>query len=120
MKNSIPRVLLLSLVCGVLFVAGQGWAQAADQQVAGKCMTCHKEKSPGLYRQWYASEHAKHNVTCLDCHQAARADADAYEHEGGLIYSPMVQKLRTHLSAVHLLAHQGFFDLIFRDKPFPD
>ncbi len=20
--------------------------------VAGKCMACHKEKSPGLYRQW--------------------------------------------------------------------
>ena len=38
-------------------------------------MTCHKEKSLGLYNQWYKSEHAKHNVTCLDCHQAAQGEA---------------------------------------------
>jgi hydroxylamine dehydrogenase len=53
--------------------------------VAGRCMTCHKDKSPGLYRQWYKSEHAKHNVTCIDCHRADKADPDAYEHEGGTI-----------------------------------
>ncbi|NOZ86204.1 MAG: hypothetical protein GXP49_08045 [Deltaproteobacteria bacterium] len=49
---------------------------------AGNCMTCHKEKTPGLYRQWYLSEHAKHNVTCLDCHQAAAGDRDGFVHEG--------------------------------------
>ncbi len=48
----------------------------------GKCVTCHKEESPGLYRQWYDSKHAEHNVTCLECHTAKSTEPDAFEHEG--------------------------------------
>ncbi|HPQ39558.1 MAG TPA: multiheme c-type cytochrome [bacterium] len=47
---------------------------------AGECMTCHKEKSAGLYRQWFTSAHAAHGVTCIDCHRASPGDPDAYEH----------------------------------------
>ncbi len=69
------------VLMGLLLVAN-----AADQlQVAGACMTCHKEKSPGLYRQWYDSEHAVHNVTCLSCHQAEKGDRDAFAHYDALI-----------------------------------
>ena len=60
--------------------------------VAGKCMTCHKDKSPGIYRQWYKSEHAKHNVTCIDCHHADAGDPDAFEHEGALIATLVTPK----------------------------
>jgi len=74
---------LLFTLCALALLAGG--ALAADDAVKGKCMTCHKEKSVGLYNQWYKSEHAKHNVTCLDCHQAAEGEADAYMHEGALI-----------------------------------
>jgi hypothetical protein len=48
-------------------------------------MTCHKEKSPGLYKQWYESVHAAQDVTCLECHNAKKDDADAYEHYGATI-----------------------------------
>ena len=48
-------------------------------------MTCHKEKTKGLYQQWYHSEHGKHNITCLNCHQAKKTDTDAFMHEGALI-----------------------------------
>jgi hypothetical protein len=65
---------------------------ADDDEVAGKCMTCHKEKSPGLYRQWYASPHGKHNVTCYDCHRADRRDADAFTHEGATIATLVTPK----------------------------
>ena len=65
---------------------------ASDAQVAGKCMTCHKEKSVGLYNQWYDSEHAKHNVTCLDCHKAAKSESDAYEHYGAYIATLVTPK----------------------------
>jgi len=75
---------LIVIACALAFLFA-GTAGAAEESVAGKCITCHKEKSRGLYNQWYASEHAKHNVTCLDCHQAARGDADAFMHEGALI-----------------------------------
>lgn len=60
--------------------------------VVGKCMTCHKEKSPGLYKQWYMSKHATHNVTCLNCHGADRKDKDAFEHEGALIATLVTPK----------------------------
>jgi hypothetical protein len=75
------------LFLGVLILA-TGWsASAAEDAVtaAGRCMTWHKEKSPGLYRQWYDSQHAIHNVTCLDCDRAEAGDADAYERYDALI-----------------------------------
>ena len=58
---------------------------AEDPKVAGACMTCHKEKSPGLYKQWFDSGHAAHNVTCLSCHQAQRGDKDGFQHYDALI-----------------------------------
>ncbi len=58
---------------------------AEDPKVAGACMTCHKEASRGLYRQWATSEHAAHDVTCLSCHQGEPGDVDAFEHSDALI-----------------------------------
>jgi hypothetical protein len=43
----------LSLIVLFVFVAGlSGNFFAQDAKVAGKCMTCHKEKTPGIYKQW--------------------------------------------------------------------
>ncbi len=67
-------------------------AAAQDAKVAGACMTCHKEKSPGLYRQWFDSDHARNNVTCLSCHQANPRDPDAYEHYGATIATLVTPK----------------------------
>ncbi|MCP4572294.1 MAG: hypothetical protein GY838_08060 [bacterium] len=75
----------LLIAASLLALLASGAALAADDTAAGKCMTCHKEKSLGLYNQWYDSEHAKHNVTCIDCHAAAQGDADGFMHEGALI-----------------------------------
>jgi hydroxylamine dehydrogenase len=75
---------ILFSVCALILLLGSG-VLAADESPAGKCMTCHKEKSLGLYNQWYKSEHAKHNVTCIDCHKAEAGDPDGYMHEGALI-----------------------------------
>lgn len=71
------------LTIAVAFLAQIG--MATEAQVAGKCMTCHKEVSPGLYQQWFMSPHAMHKVTCIDCHGAQKGDKDAFMHEGGLI-----------------------------------
>ena len=78
----MKRILIAITAVAILL---SGVAHAADDTVAGKCMTCHKEKSLGLYNQWYKSQYAKHNVTCLDCHKAAEGDADGFMHEGALI-----------------------------------
>lgn len=80
MKSKPIAAVVLTLMAFLCFNA-----QAADIEMAGKCMTCHKEKSPGLYKQWYMSQHAVHKVTCIDCHGAERGDADGFMHEGALI-----------------------------------
>jgi hypothetical protein len=82
MSQSSPVPALLSLLS--LLVLFPLAAQAQEGQ-AGSCLTCHKEQSPGLYGQWLDSEHALHNVTCIDCHQAERGDSDAFMHEGARI-----------------------------------
>ncbi|MBZ0264693.1 hypothetical protein K8I28_08480 [bacterium] len=74
--------LIIALFSVLLLVAV---SSAATQDVAGKCMTCHKEVSNGLYQQWFNSGHSQHNVTCYDCHKAEKGDKDAYMHEGALI-----------------------------------
>ncbi len=55
---------------------------AADdvQAGTGRCMTCHKATSPGLYRQWLGSKHAIMGVTCYSCHRAEKSDPDAFKH----------------------------------------
>jgi len=87
-KLHIP-VLVLVLFGG----AACRSAGAEDKTaIAGKCMTCHKEKQPGIYKQWYASAHAKNGVTCLDCHSAEKGEPDAFEHEGATIATLVTPK----------------------------
>ena len=85
----MKRTLLLTLIIVVCLIPT---VQAVDQALAGKCMTCHKEKSPGIYQQWYQSAHAIHKVTCLDCHQADKGDADAFMHEGARVATLVTPK----------------------------
>ncbi|OQY28604.1 MAG: hypothetical protein B6244_06765 [Candidatus Cloacimonetes bacterium 4572_55] len=75
----------LLIVIAFLLSMNTSWAENVDPKVAGECMTCHKEKSPGLYQQWYESQHAFHKVTCINCHQANKSDSDAFEHYGAFI-----------------------------------
>ncbi len=75
------------------FIAGFGFnAFAQNSKVAGKCMTCHKEKTPGIYNQWYMSKHADNNVTCLSCHEAKKSESDAFFHEGAYIATLVTPK----------------------------
>jgi len=74
MRNVYGVLMVLGLA-----LSGSVWA-ATEAEVAGRCMTCHKEQSPGLYQQWYNSQHAIHKVTCLDCHKAAPGDPDGFMH----------------------------------------
>lgn len=91
--HPLPRRLAAAAVALAILVAtAAAAAPGTDPAVAGRCMTCHKEKSPGLYRQWYGSAHARHEVTCLDCHQADRGDADGFSHEGALIATLVTPK----------------------------
>ncbi|NQS98774.1 MAG: hypothetical protein HQ591_09990 [candidate division Zixibacteria bacterium] len=66
---------------------------AGDEEItAGKCITCHKEMTPGLYKQWLNSSHAAHNITCYDCHNAKKNEPDAFIHEGAYISTLVTPK----------------------------
>lgn len=79
MQNKKFYTFLLMVLCFSVL------SYASTDPMAGKCMTCHKEKTTGLYKQWLESSHARHNITCIDCHSAKRSDPDAFEHEGAWI-----------------------------------
>jgi hypothetical protein len=59
---------------------------------AGKCLNCHKEKTPGLYLQWLNSAHSANEVTCLDCHGAAKDDSDGFMHHETMISTLVTPK----------------------------
>ncbi|MCP4582219.1 MAG: hypothetical protein GY839_11440 [candidate division Zixibacteria bacterium] len=85
------RIFCMTIMLVIVSIS-LAFAGDYNPKIAGKCMTCHKEKSPGLYNQWYMSKHADHNVTCLNCHGANRKDKDAFEHEGALIATLVTPK----------------------------
>ncbi len=96
MRARLPRGARAGLLVGAAALVAAlpaPDAGAADPGAeAGRCMTCHKEKSPGLYSQWFMSEHAKQRVTCIDCHGAERGEPDAFLHEGALIATLVTPK----------------------------
>lgn len=75
----IGLLLILHLMLVVLPSNGKGMAPK------GACLVCHKLRTPDLYQDWLASAHARNNVTCLDCHEAAPGEADAFAHGGSFV-----------------------------------
>jgi hypothetical protein len=47
-----------------------------------ECVECHAEENPGIVAHWEGSTHAEKGVGCVECHQAAREEADSYLHHG--------------------------------------
>ncbi len=86
------KTLQVLLVVTLFVVMAASPAFAVTEQVKGKCMTCHKEITAGLYYQWRDSEHALNNVTCYDCHGAKRSEVDAFMHEGAYIATMVTPK----------------------------
>ncbi len=85
----MKRAILLAGL--VLILVAPAIAVDSDSP-AGKCMTCHKEKSPGLYQQWFTSKHGSAGVTCIECHGASKGEPDAFTHEGALIATLVTPK----------------------------
>ncbi len=49
------------------------------------CVDCHLKANPGIIHHWEGSTHAEKGVACVECHQAAKDEADAYLHYGATI-----------------------------------
>ncbi len=63
----------------------------AHAQEVDPCINCHKASGVlgGIIRDWEASKHAEHNVTCKDCHQVEEGYPGGISHNGFTI-SPVV------------------------------
>lgn len=88
----MKRLGILFFIFIILMFVDDAVSVNVDAKVAGQCVTCHKEKSPGLYKQWYESAHAYHKVSCIDCHVAEKGDPDAYMHYDALIATLVTPK----------------------------
>ncbi|MBW8035562.1 MAG: hydroxylamine oxidoreductase [Planctomycetes bacterium] len=80
MKRLLFPVLFLT-ICASTY-AGSLNKSKKDSIIAKKCEVCHTRTSPGIVHDWENSLHAKAKVTCIDCHEAEKTDADARAHEG--------------------------------------
>lgn len=86
----VQTLVLLGLLPLVPLLMSQ--VPADSGKTGGSCMTCHKDQHPGLYRQWFGSEHAKHGVTCLECHGADAGDKDGFDHHGSRVATLVTPK----------------------------
>ncbi|MBI2889322.1 MAG: hydroxylamine oxidoreductase [Nitrospirae bacterium] len=82
--------LLLALLAALATPLRSASADSRDRFahqkiVSEKCEVCHERSSPGIVHDWERSLHAKAEVTCIDCHEAAPSDPDARAHEGAYI-----------------------------------
>ncbi len=48
---------------------------------SAECISCHREKTPGIYTMWGNSKHHGANVGCYECHKADPSDKDAIKHK---------------------------------------
>jgi len=72
----------------VMLTVGRSSAPVAPGEVdalansSDRCVTCHRNTTPGIVQQYGHSTMAAANVTCQDCHTVATNYPGAKEHEG--------------------------------------
>ena len=60
-------------------------------RATGKCATCHRRETSAIVHQFERSEHAKHGVSCLDCHRAVDGQ-EQQAHRGFTIAKHLTSK----------------------------
>lgn len=101
-KNGIIWLVGLSLITFLIF-AFTSESDTNNSKVASQlplndanamCIQCHGKTGNGkaIVEQWSGSTHAKNGISCLDCHTADKADADAFEHHGKTIATIVTPK----------------------------
>jgi len=52
---------------------------------SAECVSCHREKTPGIYEMWGDSKHFGAKVGCYECHKAKKTDIDSIKHKDFVI-----------------------------------
>jgi hydroxylamine dehydrogenase len=85
---AVVAVLGVALIILVISRAGKPVDLSTVDVLANSsddCVTCHREKSPGIVNQFSHSAMAAAEVTCRDCHEVDANYPGATEHEGSYI-----------------------------------
>jgi len=100
MKRYIVAVLSVLLLAALLLVAFQesrrfrieeGLEPVITAANEG-CIECHNQTSPALVMEWEVSRHAEFGIGCIDCHEAAAEEIDAWNHEGAYVSALVTPK----------------------------
>lgn len=95
-KQTIIALLSVAFIVSLIFVqwmevarkrqeAGVGVRHVSIPTGSKSCVECHQKSSPGIIDHWEGSTHAVKGVGCVECHQAEKEDADAFDHYGAMI-----------------------------------
>ncbi len=95
-KHIIIALMSAAFIVSLIFVqwmevirkreeSGVGARHVSIPASSNSCVQCHQQSSPGIIDHWRGSTHALKGVGCVECHQAEKGDADAFDHYGALI-----------------------------------
>ncbi len=73
--NTYIKLLSLLLLAGSLTMCATAPPKVEEIDV-GFCISCHQERTPGLFQSWVESKHAKNGVHCVTCHIDHQAASD--------------------------------------------
>jgi hydroxylamine dehydrogenase len=69
MNIYIKMLSLLILVASLTMCATAPTSPKKAEGIdVGFCISCHQERTPGLFQSWVESKHAKNGVHCVTCH----------------------------------------------------
>ncbi len=73
------------VTCIIIIISIPIGANAMAPANAADCVGCHEKSNASLVSLWKSSRHFSAGVECIDCHQAEKGEADAFEHNGATI-----------------------------------
>jgi hypothetical protein len=96
MKQAIIIILSIAFIVSLIFVQWMEVTRKAEEAgltephiivpvASVDCVDCHVQSTPGIINHWKGSTHALKGVGCVECHEADKSDADAFEHYGKII-----------------------------------
>ncbi len=85
----IVAALLINRARPVIETGGAAGQPAAHFiRATGKCAECHRRETAAIVHQYESSMHARHGVTCLDCHQPMEGQ-ESWAHSGFVLSGHM-------------------------------
>jgi hypothetical protein len=78
-------IIFLILLCIAMW--RWGWASVSNSAGSGvsisgeTCVDCHRQLTPGIYKDWSESIHSRVNVGCYDCHKSPGKDSNMTNRE---------------------------------------